>query len=67
MIQKSPKILIIDDHLLFAEGLKTLLTSLTTERIVIVTDGNLCLRKLESNSNYDLIILDLMMPNVDGI
>lgn len=59
------KILIVDDEKLFVKGLKY---SLEQDGYLIDTsfDGNEALEKVKKKS-YDLIILDLMLPGMDGL
>lgn len=58
-------ILIVDDEELFVKGLKY---SLKQDDYVIDTayDGKKALKKAKKNI-YDLIILDLMLPGIDGL
>lgn len=66
--RENLKILIIDDHLLFAEGIKAILTNLTdVENIDFVTDSAQYIRQIEHQTHYDIIVLDLQMPGVDGM
>ncbi len=61
------KILIVDDHPILADGLKTLFSDykmcLNPE---IASSGKECLRKLNS-SEYDILLLDINLPDVSGI
>lgn len=61
------KIFLTDDHAMFRAGLKSLITK---DRDLEVTaeaqDGEELLKKLEKTS-CDLLVLDLAMPNMDGI
>lgn len=61
------KILLIDDHALFREGLKFLLRSLDTA--LVVDEAGNCAQALEhaAAGNYDLVLLDLKMPGVAGL
>lgn len=62
------RILLIDDHLLFAEGLKAQLVTITSgDCISILNDGSQFIRQLAHTEDYDLYIFDMSMPNVDGI
>lgn len=62
------KILIIDDHLLFAEGLKAILQTITSsDNIDLITDTAQFVRQIEHQKSYDLVILDLQMPGVGGL
>lgn len=59
------KLLVVDDEPLLLKGLKY---SLEQESYVIDTamDGDEALTKALAN-NYDLIVLDLMLPKIDGL
>ncbi len=59
------KILIVDDEKLFVKGLKY---SLEQDGYIIDTafDGYEALEKAK-NKRYDLILLDLMLPGIDGL
>ncbi|MEG9499986.1 response regulator [Mannheimia indoligenes] len=60
------KILLIDDDIEFTELLIELL-SLEGFEVTVVHNGQEGLNTLQSNGNYDLILLDLMMPVLNGI
>ena len=59
------KILVVDDEQLLVKGIKF---NLENEGYQVETafDGKKAL-ELARNNNYDLIILDLMMPEIDGL
>lgn len=61
------KILLIDDHALFREGLKFLLRSL--DAALEVDEASDCAKALEHAAarSYDLVLLDLNMPGVAGL
>jgi len=62
----SLKILIIDDHRLFREGLESLLQRRNIDVLAAVGDGNEGI-KLARELDLDIILLDMRMPIIDGI
>lgn len=63
----SVKIMLADDHVMVREGIKYLLEcDRNVEVIAEANDGLECLKKLEF-LNPDLLLLDLTMPNMNGI
>ena len=65
MAQKNKKILIIEDEFLIGE---LYVRSLNKEGYVseLVIDVAEALKKAQTNE-YDIILLDLMLPNLDGV
>lgn len=60
---------IVDDHTLFRNGLKLLLSKSAPDligKIVDVTNGKDFL-KLVGEQNFDLVLMDISMPEMDGI
>src|SRR5690242_20225925 len=67
MQMKKIKIIIADDHMLFAEGIKNLLSNFPgIEVIDIATDGKELLDILLFQKP-DIILLDINMPRLNGI
>lgn len=61
------RILIVDDHPVLADGLKTLLAETSMcNSAGIALSGKACMKQL-SSSEYDLILLDINLPDVNGI
>ena len=60
------KILVIDDHRLFREGLQSLLQRRNIEVVASVGDGYEGIR-LAKELSPDIILLDMRMPIIDGI
>jgi len=60
-----PRVLIVDDHKLFAEGVAQLLKG-RFEIVGTVGDGSQ-LREAASRLRPDVVLLDLSMPNVGGL
>lgn len=65
------RILVIEDHALVREGLLLALKALeepdTTAEIVGARDADEATRLLERNDDYDLALLDLMLPGTGGL
>ena len=61
------KALIVDDLPLDAELTRRVLESCKeTPEIVIVSDGEEALRELDKTQDFDLVLLDLRLPKIDG-
>ena len=61
------KLMIVDDHKMIREGLKTLLEFDENIKVISEADnGNECLMKL-TNAKPDIILLDINMPEMNGI
>jgi DNA-binding NarL/FixJ family response regulator len=61
------KILIVDDHPILADGLKTLLSDFKLcIKPDIAVSGKDCMGKLNSYE-YDLVLLDINLPDISGI
>ena len=62
------KILSLDDHPIFSQGLKASLSSEHTGFEVTSTlNAKQALELLQTNIDFDLLILDLSMPDIDGV
>jgi len=59
------KILVIDDDLAIRVLLQAVLRRMKFE-VELAEDGAAGLEKLQQNGSYDLILLDLMMPRLNG-
>src|SRR6266699_276817 len=59
------KILVIDDDLAIRVLLQAVLKRMNFE-VELAEDGAVGLEKLRRDGGYDLILLDLMMPKVNG-
>ncbi len=60
------RVLVIDDHTLFREGLQGLLTRRNIDVVAATGNGNEGLALAEQH-NPDIILLDMRMPQTDGI
>src|SRR5574344_2506365 len=61
----NKKVLIVDDNSLNIKVARRTLESFNFE-IDEVTDGLQCLEKVVNGNEYDLILMDIMMPNMSG-
>lgn len=61
------KILIIEDHPLFVEGLRMILDDLVDHpELFCAQDAKSAMATLEEHADIDLILLDIGLPDVDG-
>ena len=68
MTENIRKIIIVDDHTLFRNGLKILLNSLDNYKVVgEAAEGEEFINLLEKQHDADLVLLDIDMPVMDGI
>jgi DNA-binding NarL/FixJ family response regulator len=61
-------ILIIDDHPLFVDGIGHLLQQLADDvSITKTTSAEMAIEQLQLADDFDLVLLDLNMPGIDGL
>ncbi len=60
------RVLVIDDHTLFREGLESLLTRREIDVVASVGNGNEGLRLIDE-LQPDIILLDMRMPEISGL
>lgn len=60
------RILVVDDNKLNLKVAHRLLSAYNFE-VTLVDSGAACIEKIKKKENYDLILLDHMMPNLNGI
>lgn len=59
-------ILIVDDHALFAEGLRLILRRLASQPNIEIASDFQTANTLVEKRDFDIITLDLYMPGIDG-
>lgn len=65
-VQMSSKILVVDDEKNILELIRFNL-ELNQFDVITATDGEVAISMIKAESDIDLIILDLMLPTIDGI
>ena len=66
MVQKTMKILVVDDFPTMRRIIKNLLKDLGFENVDEAEDGAMGLEKLR-NGNFEFVVSDWNMPNMDGL
>src|SRR6516165_7030677 len=63
------KILVVDDHVLIREAMRGVLRELKGEAAVILeaSDARQAMRQIEQNPDVELVLLDLGLPDRDGL
>jgi len=62
------KLLVVEDHALVREGLLQTLRGLTADAELLgVVDAEGALKLLEADPDFDLMVLDLMLPGMNGM
>ena len=65
---KKISILLVDDHKLFREGMRLILSNLSyIDKISEAENGKDCLHLIQEGGKYDIVFMDLEMPEMNGI
>jgi two-component system, chemotaxis family, chemotaxis protein CheY len=67
VVQKTIKILVVDDFPTMRRIIKNLLKDLGFENVDEAEDGVMALEKLRNAGSFDLVVSDWNMPNKDGL
>ena len=66
-IVKTPDIIIVDDHLIFRQGLKSLITSENFARVIGEASNGKEFIELLKRLKPDLVLMDIDMPHMNGM
>ena len=66
-ISLKPNIVIVDDHLIFRQGLKSIITLENIANIVGEASNGVELLKLLAHLKPDLVLMDIDMPHMNGL
>lgn len=64
---KKPEIIIVDDHLIFRQGLKSLITSENIASVIGEASNGKEFLQLLSSLRPDLVLMDIDMPHMNGM
>ena len=64
---KKPTIIIVDDHLIFRQGLKSLLTIENIATVIGEASNGIEFIELLSHLDPDLVLMDIDMPRMNGM
>ncbi|MGE5427072.1 MAG: response regulator [Methylococcaceae bacterium] len=64
---KKPEIIIVDDHLIFRQGLKSLITSENIASVVGEASNGKEFLQLLTHLKPDLVLMDIDMPHMNGM
>ena len=64
---KKPEIIIVDDHLIFRQGLKSLVTIEQFANVIGEASNGKEFIELLSHLKPDLVLMDIDMPHMDGM
>ena len=62
-----PELIIVDDHLIFRQGLKALITSENIAVVIGEASNGIEFLELLSHKKPDLVLMDINMPHMNGI
>ena len=60
------RIIIIDDHKIFGEGLASLLSSIDLEVVRVFQEPKIALEYLDKVNDVDVVFTDINMPELNG-
>src|SRR5512133_3829621 len=66
-MDQTPNIILVDDHLLFRQGIKTILNQQNIAHVIGEASNGIELMELLTHEKPDLVIMDIDMPQMNGI
>ena len=66
-MQEKIKIILVDDHKMFREGLKFLLSKINTIEVIAEAENGEQFMELLKKMSPDLVLMDINMPKINGI
>ncbi len=63
----SMRVLVVDDDSFMGQLIARLLARLGISQTTVVLSGRQALRQIDDGANFELALLDLFMPDIDGI
>ena len=66
-LTKKPDLIIVDDHLIFRQGLKSLITSENFATVIGEASNGATFLELLSSLKPDLVLMDIDMPHMNGM
>src|SRR6056297_2257775 len=67
MENKKYKLMLVDDHKLFRDGLKFVINQMENMEVVAEASNGVEFLKLLDQQEVDLVLMDISMPELDGI
>jgi len=66
-LTEKPNIVIVDDHLIFRQGLKSIITAENIAKVVGEASNGIEFIQLLSRLKPDLVLMDIDMPHMNGL
>jgi NarL family two-component system response regulator LiaR len=66
-MNKHINIILVDDHALFRDGLKFILTQISGYTVIGEASNGIEFLELLKTTSPDLVLMDIAMPEMDGI
>lgn len=64
---QKPKLILVDDHIIFRQGIKNLLVNEEIAEVIGEADNGKEFLEILKNKNPDLVLMDISMPQMNGV